>query len=79
MAVDTAEKRLSMMDMGPPIAPALPVPSGIINLDQKLHLLWLYSGIGPDVVVIVPSISPRIVYLPARSRTVYVPEPEADA
>jgi len=45
MAVDTAEKRYSMLNFGLPFFRALPQVDGGIEADDRLHLLGLYSGI----------------------------------
>ena len=44
--IDTAEKRLSMLDFGLETQVALPFPTGTIDAGERLHLLWLYSGFG---------------------------------
>jgi hypothetical protein len=45
MAIDTANKRFSMMNFGrPPTSPLFP-PSGSITEGDRYHLLNLYSGI----------------------------------
>ena len=55
MAIDTAPKRLSMLDFGgESTVPGIPAPDASINSADRLHLLWLYSGIaagGGGVVV----------------------------
>lgn len=49
MAVDTAEKRLSILDFeGPAGMPGLPFASGAVSEAERLHFLWLYSGISPN-------------------------------
>lgn len=49
MAIDTAPKRLSIMDMGgDSTMPGIPKPDGTIVQADRQHLLWLYSGIAAD-------------------------------
>ena len=46
MAVDTAEKRFSMMNFGDGTTiHLLPEPDGSIDLDDRQHLLDCYSGV----------------------------------
>lgn len=45
MAIDTAAKRFSMMDMDGPTTPGLPLPSGSIDAAARQTFLWLYSGL----------------------------------
>lgn len=46
MAIDTAAKRFSMMDMGlEGYTPAVPLPDGTIDEGDRAHSLWLYSGL----------------------------------
>jgi len=48
MAVDTAQKRFSMMSLGQTIAPILFEQDGAVDADDRSHLLYLYSGITLD-------------------------------
>lgn len=50
MAVDTKEKRLSMLNVGLPWWTTLPEADGAIDADDRLHLLGLYSGIAAVMV-----------------------------
>ena len=54
MAIDTAQKRYSMMDFGSPYPIHLFEPDGAVDLDDRQHLLALYSGIVITVVVVIP-------------------------
>ena len=46
MAVDTAEKRFSMLNFGDgATVHLLPEPDGAVDLDDRQHLLDCYSGI----------------------------------
>jgi hypothetical protein len=45
MAVDTAQKRFSMMGLGQAVAPILFEQDGSVDADDRSHLLYLYSGI----------------------------------
>lgn len=44
MALDTTEKLLSVLDSDPTSTPGMPVPNAI-GVPERLHLLWLYSGL----------------------------------
>ena len=67
MAVDTAEKRFSMLNFGDGTTiHLLPEPDGAIDLDDRQHLLDCYSGIAFGAPVVVtgggffkPVIRPR--------------------
>jgi hypothetical protein len=54
MAIDTASKRFSMMNLGTVPTSPLFIPDGTINDGDKYHLLNLYFGIalGSPVEVI---------------------------
>lgn len=53
MAVDTAEQRFSMMNFGDGATiHLLPEPDGSVDLDDRQHLLDLYSGIALGGVVV---------------------------
>lgn len=45
MAIDTREKRFSMMDFGDGNIGVLHEPDGSVDLDDRQHLLGCYSGI----------------------------------
>lgn len=45
MAIDTTEKKLSLLNFGLPFWRTLPESDGTIDQDDKQHLLGLYSGI----------------------------------
>ena len=53
MAINTAERRLSTLDMGGIDQVGLPVPSGTVGNPSRLHLNWLYSGIATSGVPVV--------------------------
>jgi len=49
MAINTAARRLSVMDFcSSPYGAAIPLPDGVITGADRLHLLGLYSGFGDD-------------------------------
>ena len=49
MAIDTPNKRASMLSMGRPFVPTLPVPSGgISTAAERAQLIYRYSGLLPD-------------------------------
>ena len=56
MAIDTAPKRLSIMDMDETTMPGIPAPDGTIAQEDRQHFLWLYSGIlaAGGVATVVP-------------------------
>jgi hypothetical protein len=45
MAIDSTQKRFSIMDFDIPTQPGMSPPSGSIDAATRLALLWLYSGI----------------------------------
>jgi hypothetical protein len=45
MAIDTINKKLSMMEWGLPYEPGLPMSPGTLGQDDKQQLLWGYPGI----------------------------------
>lgn len=45
MAVDTAQKRFSMMGLGSPIPSMVSVPTGSVAAAMRADLVYLYSGI----------------------------------
>lgn len=59
MAIDTANKRFSMMNLGTqPIFPLFE-PSGAITDGNKYHFLTLYDGIALDAPVVGPAPTPN--------------------
>lgn len=57
MAVDTAEKRFSMMGFGR-VSTKLMTPTGSVNEAQRATALNLYSGITLDAPVVVVVVDP---------------------
>jgi len=45
IAIDSKEKRLSMLNFGLPWWTTLPEADGAIDADDRRHLLGLYSGV----------------------------------
>jgi len=45
MAIDTTEKKLSLMTFGDPTPETLPFADGSLDVGDKQHFLNLYSGI----------------------------------
>ena len=56
MAIDTAAKRLSILDFGEETTPGIPYPDGTFNQADRQHFLWLYSGILVGGAVVVETI-----------------------
>lgn len=75
MAVDTANKRYSMIGIGSPVPRLLPVPDGAFDAADRSMLLYLYHGITP--VVVVPVTVAVSLYVPSPTATAYVPSPTA--
>jgi hypothetical protein len=54
MAVDTAQRRYSLVGFGSPVPRLLPIPQGAIAADDRALLLYPYSNalavVAPDVV-----------------------------
>lgn len=45
MAIDTAAKRLSMLDFcGTVMSPGIPIPDGTFDAGDRAHMLLLYAG-----------------------------------
>jgi len=66
MAIDTAEKRFSIMDFRETSNITLPVPTGSFDQGDRQHLLDFYAGIlfggsvaAPTVVLFRPTFRPR--------------------
>ena len=45
MAVDTRDKRFSIMGLGQPTPSVLPLPDGAIDTSDRSFFIFLYSGI----------------------------------
>ena len=67
MAVDTRNKRMSMIGLGIPVPSVLPDPDGTISSSDRAQFLWLYSGIA--IAPIVRKIIEFVVYLHKRTVT----------
>lgn len=59
MAIDTTAKKLSLLESEVIFEPGLPLPSGdsIITQGDQQHLLWGYSGIDWQLLIIALAIS----------------------
>lgn len=44
MAVDTRNRRMSLIGLGSPIPSVLPNPDGTIGAADRIQLLWLYPA-----------------------------------
>ena len=53
MAVDTREKRASMVSWARPWTPQLPLPDTDINQGDRQHIAWVYRSVLDAPVVIV--------------------------
>lgn len=62
MAVDTAAKRFSMIDMGQVFQPGLSVPDNATEVGDRLALMWLYAADQADPPVVVTNEIRRIFY-----------------
>ncbi len=51
MAVDTREKRFSMMSLGDSTGITMFEADGAVDADDRAHLLGMYSGIAKDAPV----------------------------
>lgn len=78
MAIDTTEKKLSLMSMGQVYQAALPVPNGSLDQADVQHLLWGYAGIlwetavvaTPEIVLLKGSIARSVLLSGELERTV---------
>lgn len=73
MAVDTRDKRFSMINFLADVPWALPNPDGTIGTADRAILLNLYAGILPGEVVSVETPAARIYTVPAEARIYTVP------
>lgn len=48
MALDTADKRSSAVNIGSPWRGLLPFPSGSIDQQDRQHIAYMYRGIAAD-------------------------------
>lgn len=49
MAVDTRDRRFSMIGIAMPVPSMLPNPDGTIGTQDRAMLLWLYAGIALSI------------------------------
>lgn len=82
MAIDTAAKRLSILDFGGlgGASFGIPFPSGTIGAGPRLHFLGLYSGIegaAPPTIDLTDIPVCRTVMVSALDRTIVVPGSDA--
>lgn len=56
MAVDTAAKRLSAVNIGCVWRGPATFPSGTVGADERLSLAWLYGGLAAEPPVTVPDV-----------------------
>jgi len=67
MAVDTRNKRFSMIGFGSTRATVFPNPDGTLNVYDRAQYLWLYAGL--DITYTAPAVpSCRIFTVPLESR-----------
>ena len=64
MAVDTREKRFSVMNMGLPIPFNLFEVDGTVNADDKAHLLYLYAGVALAAPIVLVAAKINGISLP---------------
>ncbi len=65
MAIDTRDKRFSMMNLGGLFPEILPIPSGSFDAADRAQILWLYAR---AAIVVQPTPSIRIANVLAESR-----------
>lgn len=73
MAIDTRNKRFSMINFLADVPWALPNPDGAISAADRAMLLNLYVGISLGEVVSVETPAARIYTVPAETRIYTVP------
>lgn len=71
MAIDTVADRFSMMDMGGIESPAIIIPTGGVEVHDRLHLLWLYGGLAAAVALVIETPDDRRILFMAASRVIY--------
>ena len=73
MAIDSRNKRFSMINFLADLPWALPNPDGTIGATDRAMLLNLYAGISLGEVVAVETPTCRIYVVPAEARVFTVP------
>jgi hypothetical protein len=53
MAVNTRDRRMSMIGIGQPVPSVLPNPDGTIGTQDRAMFIWLYHGIALQAVAAV--------------------------
>lgn len=76
MAIDTRDKRFSMMGFGAPTPRVLPNPAGTFNAADRAMLLYLYHGLTLSSPAAPVTIAVTL-YVPNPAATLYVPSPTA--
>lgn len=74
MAVDSRDKRMSMIGLGSPVPRILPNPAGAFADAGRAMLLYLYYGIALGEAAAVATLAATI-YGPQPSVTIYGPQP----
>lgn len=77
--MNTAQKRLSVLDWDQPFQPAVPMPSGSDTAGKRQHGMWTYSGIESTAAVGFPGqLCARLFASPLLEADLYA-SPRADA
>ena len=56
MAIDTANKRASCINVAFPLSRVLPLPDAVMAPADRYHLAFLYRGLAADVGIVAPRI-----------------------
>lgn len=76
MAVDTRNKRMSLIGLGSPIPTVLPNPDGAFNNFDRAQLIWLYAGLNILIIGVIDLTLPTrslAFTLPSRSLALTLP------
>lgn len=64
MAIDTAAKRMSALDMEEVWAEAIPIPDGAVSQTDRQHLIWSYT------IAVIAWDGTILVYSSSRGQTI---------
>lgn len=76
MAVDTRDKRFSLIGFGSPTPRVLPIADGTFSAADRAMLLYLYHGLTLGAVA-VPVTVAFTLYVPNPAAQMFVPSPSA--
>jgi len=57
VAVDSQDKRMSMMGLGAPVPSVFPDPDNSLSVYDRAQYLWLYAGLDISAMVVIVAAS----------------------